>query len=563
MSRDLPRAVLGIYGISDRGSYPTPRWTHDHGLALVVDGRVEWALELERVTRVKHDNRLPLWIERLVDDRVVQLPDEFVIASVDSLVGRCFVSATGRWRFEADQAPLGGPALQPARASIATCEFPAFAVAHEAAHVGAALPFYPDWDDRTLLVHVDGGASQSNASAWRWRHGRLQHVHDDWATLWAVLNFGHNDLTHTLLGLDKDRRMAAPGRLMGLAPHGESTDEMCRWMERNDWFREHWRNPGAFSEAAKRDWRWTGDLTNLKDPFVLSIAASVQAHFEDVVTGWIETRLQSSGCDRLVLSGGAALNISNNTRLTKRLSAGQLHVPPCCNDSGLAIGAAALTWRTLFGPVDDGHGPFLQSVGLGPAPSGGVAPDPRYLADCIAAGDVLGWSKGAAEVGPRALGHRSLLCSPASLESRRRVSEEIKRREWYRPVAPVILRELADDVFPGSGSSPLSRFMLEAFPVSNVWRDRVPAASHIDGTARAQVVDPSDGLSELGALLEACWERHGLPCLVNTSFNGPGEPIVHSKVDALECGRRLGIDGVVIDDRFFRLRPTIAGRPGQ
>ena len=104
-------ATLGIYGIQDQGTFPAPRWTHDHSVALFVDGRLEWALELERYTRRKHDNRLHLFLEQLIDEGVLPLPDQFRSVAGDSLAGRAFITSSGKWRIEGNSnlLPEGTP----------------------------------------------------------------------------------------------------------------------------------------------------------------------------------------------------------------------------------------------------------------------------------------------------------------------------------------------------------------------------------------------------------------------------------------------------------------------
>jgi carbamoyltransferase len=167
---------------------------------------------------------------------------------------------------------------------------------------------------------------------------------------------------------------------------------------------------------------------------------------------------------------------------------------------------------------------------------------------------VLGLCTGAAEVGPRALGHRSILARPDSIELRRRVSEKIKRREWYRPVAPVLLDQVAREAFGEDvARSSLAPFMLGAFRLRPGWENRFAGVLHADGSLRAQIVradDPEQIL--LATILDRLWLRHGIAGLINTSFNGPGEPIVHSASDAVASARTLGLDGVVIDGSLHR-----------
>ena len=165
----------------------------------------------------------------------------------------------------------------------------------------------------------------------------------------------------------------------------------------------------------------------------------------------------------------------------------------------------------------------------------------------------MGVCSGAGEVGPRALGHRSILARTDRPEVRIRTSETIKRREWYRPVAPVMCEAAARAVLSRDAlASPLSRWMLGAWPVAPDWRDALRGVLHADGTIRAQVVRPGEGNDWLHALLTRLWELHGLPALINTSFNGPGQPIVQREGDARRTAAQLGLDGVVVNGSLHR-----------
>jgi carbamoyltransferase len=174
--------------------------------------------------------------------------------------------------------------------------------------------------------------------------------------------------------------------------------------------------------------------------------------------------------------------------------------------------------------------------------------------ELLAASKVLGVCVGDAEVGPRALGHRSILARPDSVPLRRRVSEDLKGRAWYRPVAPVLLDTVAAEALgPEVARSTLAPWMLGAWRLRPGWEAAFAGVLHGDGTVRAQVVrgdDPEQAL--LAAVLRRLWERHRVAGLLNTSLNGPGEPIVHSPEDALACARRLGLDGVVLDGSVHR-----------
>lgn len=543
--------TLGIYGIQDQGTFPAPRWTHDHGVALFIDGRLEWALELERYTRRKHDNRLHLFLEQLVDEGVLPLPERFRIVAVDSLAGRAFLSASGKWRIEGNDIPLPeGTPLQPARAFVGFEKVEAFNCFQELAHPASNLPFTGGFEDNSLLVHMDGGASQSNTSAFLYKDGRITYVYHSWETLFSVLNFGYNQLTYGMLGMHEDTRMAAPGKLMGYAAYGQDTPELRAWLHKHDWFRTHLQAPERFFKAAQEDFGWHATSFDLHDQLLMDIAACCQAEFEEHMLSLLTRLREQTGATRLYAAGGATLNVELNRKLLASGLFEEVFIPPCCSDCGLAIGAAALAAFLDRGSVER-HTPFLNNAGLSPAREWGRQLDIKELGDRLERGQVVAVSTDAAEVGPRALGHRSLLASPADVRSRTYVSETIKRREWYRPVAPVVLEDLAENLFPGATGTPLTDYMLCNVMVHPDWRDRIPAVVHVDGTARVQVLRkdaPDQDL--LRALLREVWETHQLPCLINTSFNGPGEPIVHSAEQAKETAQRLGMDVLVLDDRM-------------
>jgi carbamoyltransferase len=178
-------------------------------------------------------------------------------------------------------------------------------------------------------------------------------------------------------------------------------------------------------------------------------------------------------------------------------------------------------------------------------------------ADDLAAGKIVGWMDGALELGPRALGHRSILAAPHSAEMRDRLNREIKYREQFRPFAPVVPTELANRYFElPAGGTRLARFMSGVFPVRPEWRARLEAVTHVDGTARLQALD-RDMAPRFYKLLEAYERRAGLPVLLNTSLNLAGEPIVNRAVEGYSTFLRSGIDVLVAD----QTRVTKRGSP--
>jgi len=161
---------------------------------------------------------------------------------------------------------------------------------------------------------------------------------------------------------------------------------------------------------------------------------------------------------------------------------------------------------------------------------------------------VLGWYQGKTEYGPRALGHRSILANPAFEEIQDIINLRVKKREPFRPFAPVVLQSLADQVF-SMGKKNESPYMTFVFPVRPEFQDKIPGACHTDGTARIQTVTPEQN-PKLARLLQIFHDKTRVPCLINTSFNVAGEPIVCTPEDALNCFLGTDIDYLVLGNHL-------------
>lgn len=532
--------TVGLYGIRDTtGREGRPTYTHDHSLAVMREGRVLDVVALERLTRMKHDNRLDVFIGDLLRERAGDEPVRFV--SVNAFAGDTFLSADGNLRIEPDAAVRITADLVPARVrwwpdGLNRREAQGWGLCHEFAHVASILPFVGRFEPGSLLVHVDGGASDSACSAWWWDGARAHLLESSWELLKEpVNNFNVGPLGRLALGLKTEDHLSMPGKLMGFAGHGRADPGLRTWLAHHGYFLGH---P---DEGVRRE---LGEHFGPDIPWA-DLAATIQADFLERVAAQILAWQRRTGARRLYYAGGAALNIPTNAALEATGCFAEVHVPPCTNDSGLALGAAAWLELRERGRVDI-HDAFLSAADNAEV----VHADIVEIAAALAAGEVLGLCNGRAEVGPRALGHRSIVARPDSIALRERVSERIKRREPYRPVAPVVLAEVAAEAFgPEVATSRLAPFMLGAWPLRSGWGRRFAGVVHADGTLRAQVVRDDAFLAEL---LRCLWMQHDVAGLINTSFNGPGEPIVHTRADALDCAQRLGLDGVVIDGSLHR-----------
>ncbi len=261
---------------------------------------------------------------------------------------------------------------------------------------------------------------------------------------------------------------------------------------------------------------------------------------------------------RLCYAGGVALNGYTNSKILSDTRFKELFIQPAANDGGTAIGAALYRSHHVHGiPRSDLGSP--TDVFLGPSFSPGRCEealrksgleftrpaDPlKEVADLLAKDRVVGWFQGRMEMGPRALGHRSILANPCSPRMKDHLNLEVKHREPFRPYAPVVPEELAERFF--EMPCRVSPYMLLIMKVRPEWRDRLPAITHVDGTARVQTVtEPQDPLYY--RLLVEFGKRTGVPVLLNTSFNGPGEPIVCSPEDAVGSFLKWDLDELFIE----------------
>ncbi|HEV7419127.1 MAG TPA: carbamoyltransferase C-terminal domain-containing protein [Mycobacterium sp.] len=281
------------------------------------------------------------------------------------------------------------------------------------------------------------------------------------------------------------------------------------------------------------------------------LACSVQLVVEEVLldlVAWLRDRVDT---DHLCLAGGVALNCVANTRIHAEGGFGDVWVQPAAGDSGTALGAALSVAAELGEPIAPmpsaqlGRGFSDEQIAAALDDAAVRYERPRDLAaavgDALADNRLVGWFQGRAEFGPRALGGRSLLADPRHLDNLERLNV-VKGREQFRPVAPMVLADRAAEIFT-RGPLP-SPYMLFVHDVVGSWRDRIPAVTHVDGTARIQTVEPSQ--NPLYGTIARFAERTGVPVIVNTSFNTAGRPMVDSPRDALECFGSSPIDVLAI-----------------
>ena len=301
--------------------------------------------------------------------------------------------------------------------------------------------------------------------------------------------------------------------------------------------------------------------------YYADIAASIQKVTEEIIVGLANAAHWETGADALCYSGGVALNSVANGLLAKQTPFKKIFIQPAAGDSGGALGAA-LSVHLLFG------GPrrfimnhayygqswnaseiemFLKERNIVHEHFSDENALINTIADDLAHGKVVGWADGRFEWGPRALGARSILADPRSEDMKNLVNVKIKFREPYRPFAPSVLAEKADAFFelPQEENRLPALFMLYVVNVRKEKRKVIPAITHVDGTARPQLVFKETN-PRYYRLIEAFEKKTGVPLVLNTSFNLKGEPIVSSPADAVSTFERSGLDVLVLGEYVVR-----------
>jgi len=308
--------------------------------------------------------------------------------------------------------------------------------------------------------------------------------------------------------------------------------------------------PANFEELAAENQRYA------------DIAASIQVVTEEILLGLARAAHARTGSTRLCLAGGVALNSVANGRILRETPFTDLYVQPAAGDGGAALGAALHVEHGVLGHprrfvmehASWGQAHDDAAVHAATADSGlrqvSFDDDQALLdrtVDLLAAGRVVGWMQGGFEWGPRALGHRSILADPTRADMKDIVNVKIKFREPYRPFAPSAPVDRAAEFFdlPEPERHLPARFMLLVAPVCEAARDRIPAVTHVDGSARLQTVCRHTNPLYYG-LIERFGQATGTPVLLNTSFNVRGEPIVNTPSEAISTFQRSGMDTLVI-----------------
>jgi carbamoyltransferase len=297
------------------------------------------------------------------------------------------------------------------------------------------------------------------------------------------------------------------------------------------------------------------------------VAAAVQMITEDVVLAMLRHVRKETGCENVVLSGGVALNSVCNGKILTHTDFKRVWIQPNAGDGGSSMGAALFVHACIQGKA---RAYALEDARLGPGFTSGEVEaflktkGVRYrrfaareellkeTARLLNDNQVVGWFQGRMEWGPRALGARSILANPCHAAMKDILNDKVKHRETFRPFAPAVCAEDADEYFECDSPLPApADFMLMVYPIRERWRKKLSAVTHVDGSGRLQTVH-RERQPLYYDLIKAFGNLSGVPILVNTSFNIRGEPIVCTPAEAYRCMMSTGIDCLVMEDFLIR-----------
>ncbi len=571
--------VLGISGgssptrplesMADYRLSPGPGSYHDSAAVLIADGRVVAGVEEERLNRVKHTNRLAAHAIRAclrIGGLSAADIDRFVYYESESRLDRSVAIAM-----------LGNPHVRPlwtARAYLADalshdldCAIDpdrlAF-VEHHVAHAASAYAVSPFAD--ALVVTLDGEGDGLSGTVWAGRGGRLTRLLDisDRDSLGLLYARTITFLGYTLFDEYK---------VMGLAPYGDPRtfrhifDDICV-LHPNGRFTLELDHLQRLLDVLPVPRRKGEPLTRVHE----DLAAALQETIERATFHLLDHYTAATGLRHLCLAGGVAHNSTMVGRIARARMFDGVFVQPASHDAGCALGAALTVHQQLapdvpIEPLTHVYwGPDVgeaQVVGaqldtwseiVNVQPARDLAGQVAHL---IADGAVIGWVQGRSEFGPRALGNRSILADARPASNKTRINDLVKAREAYRPFAPAVLEEYADQFFempPNTGAA----FMTLTVPVRAHARTLLGAVTHVDGTARVQTVSRATN-ERFWNLIDAFRQLTGVPVLLNTSFNHSVEPIVDSLDDALTCFVMTGLTHLVVGNDIVTRRELPAG----
>ena len=576
--------VIGISGLENAVPFKKSRW---HGLdereyriaqgmdaaaALVIDGKLVAAAEQERFSGKKHTGDFPIDAIRFCLNEA-----GISIGEVDE-IAHGFDYAPYRELYAGDE--ISSELYEKVFSREALLEqvrrdlpnFPldrVHQVGHHLAHAASAA-YTSGWDECLIVVN-DAMGEMESLSVYDFHDGEFEKIrtiaaNDSIGILYSLvtlhLGFDFNSDEYKIMGLapygDASRYRKFFAEAVELCPDGSIRIPMLK-LNRTRGERETYTASRAFLDQYLIPRRSPDQSVNSHHE---DVAAALQECLERVVMHVCEHFGQETGLRRLALAGGVALNCTANGKLTRSHLFDEVYIQPVAGDDGVALGAALyraslqekIPNRRLPAPL---FGPRYTDAQVKAALErcNGQIQWQRYAttaetcaaaAKLIADGRVIAWSRGRMEYGPRALGNRSILADPGHPEMRDRINAMVKKREAFRPFAPACSVEEAHRWFEVATGSEFP-YMISIVNVRPELREKLPAITHVNGSARLQTVSAQDN-PDFHALLVEVGKATGRQMVLNTSFNVKGQPIVNTPEEAIQTFLGTGIEHLFVEN---------------
>lgn len=548
---------MKILGISYSGS-------HDSSCALVIDEELVFSVSEERLTRKKHDSSFPInSIQAALEYSNLKPEDiDYVVIGwsppntqlwfdlklslktkrkLKSYLYTIYPRIHHAWikgGFKRYEQYFG-------KSKFLFCP-------HHLAHAISSYS-YSHLNEAAILV-VDGRGAFEATSIWYANNGRIEPI--------KIINFP-NSLGLFYAKFTKYlgfRPLSDEWKVMGLAPYGSDGINLDDFIEINDTYNVHWKRllgNGLNDVSGISD--ILGNPRIEEEPIEeihQNVAFAVQRETEKAMLNLTEYTIKKTGSRNLCLAGGVALNCKANGIIANSGLVDDIFIQPASSDEGAALGAALYPYvikdkelpkieinNMYFGPsyTEKEIKNKLESYKLKYEKLNNSS---KVIAELLAEGNVIGLFQGRMEFGSRGLGNRSIIADPRNPDMKDKVNDFVKYRENWRPFAPSILEENYYDYFDTKHLSP---YMILSFPVRDEKRNKIPAVTHVDGTARPQSVNKETN-PLFWKIISEFKNITGVPVVMNTSFNLKGEPIVNSPFDAIRTFYTSGLDYLLIED---------------
>ena len=552
---------------------------HDAAACILQDGKVIAACHEERFTRIKHDENLPvqaiqfclkqagidhinevnyiayyekpiLKFDRILNTFIKTAPKGFIpfkMALKSWLKEKLWVTSTIKNKLDY-------------KGEIKFCK-------HHESH--AASAYFTSEFEQAAFLTLDGVGEKATTTFGIAKNNQLNTLQE--------LHFPHSlGLLYSAFTYYCGFKVnSGEYKLMGLAPYGKPVyvdlikEHLVELKEDGSFLlnMEYFGYEYSLNMVTKKFNTLFGNAPRQPNDefsdFYKDVAASIQKVTEEIILRLAQQVKTVTQQDNLCLAGGVALNCVANSVLQASDLFKNIWVYPASGDGGTAVGAALLVWHQHLNHAKERELDSLKKHSyLGPSYSNNEVIEVlnkhavnfqelneldliEKVAELITDKAVIGWFSGKSEFGPRALGNRSILASPHYDDMQQHLNLKIKKREGFRPFAPIVMEEHAQEWFDLPNHS---RSMLFTYPCKQA--QKIPSCVHVDNSSRVQTLNKNDH-EKLHLLLNACYNKTGIPILINTSFNVRGEPMVNSPFDAIQCFFNTDMDALVLENMLI------------